>query len=159
VTSHLPHRLLALAVVCSAQFLVVLDITIVNVALPAIGDDLGLDAGGLQWVVSAYAVVFGGFLLLAGRVSDLNGPRRTFHAGLVLFGVASLLCGLAPSGPALLAARALQGLGAALVSPAALAVLVRTFPDGPARARALGIWGSVGGPVGEGAHEDRQRGR
>jgi EmrB/QacA subfamily drug resistance transporter len=143
VTSHLPHRLLALAVVCSAQVLVVLDITILNVALPAIGDDLGLDAGGLQWVVSAYAVVFGGFLLLAGRVSDLHGPRRTFHAGLVLFGVASLLCGLAPGGPALLAARALQGLGAALVSPAALSIVTTTFAEGAERTKALGVWSAI----------------
>jgi EmrB/QacA subfamily drug resistance transporter len=136
---------LALGVLCSVQFLVVLDITIVNVALPAIETDLRLSPEGLQWVIGAYALVFGGFLLLGGRAADVLGSRRVFVAGLVLFTVSSLLAGVAWSGPPLVATRALQGLGAALVSPAALAMLSTTFPEGAARNRALGVWASVGG--------------
>ena len=129
---------------CAAQFLVVLDITIVNVALPAIGDDLALSGQGLSLVVSLYALVFGALLLPAGRLADLAGGRRIFILGMGVFGAASLACGLAPGGDVLIAARALQGLGAALLSPAALALLLRRFPEGPARTRALATWGAVG---------------
>jgi MFS family permease len=122
----------------------VLDITIVNVALPAIGKDLHVSADTVQWVISAYAVVFAGFLLLGGRAADLVGRRRIFMAGLGLFGLASLACAVAPSAEALIAARAVQGLGAAMTSPAALAVLTRTFREGRERNVALSVWGSVG---------------
>src|SRR3954468_18264133 len=111
-----------LALLCVAQFVVVLDVTIVAIALPAIRRDLGLDPAGLQWVISAYTLTFGGGLLLAGRVADLYGRRRAFRAGLVLFAGASLACALAPSAGALIAARAIQGTGAALVAPSALAL-------------------------------------
>ena len=133
---------LALAVLCAAQFLVVLDITAVNVALPAIGEDLTIAPVRLHWAISAYAVAFGGLLLAAGRLADLLGRRRAFLAGLALFGAASLACGLAPSGELLVAGRAVQGVGAALLSPAALAILSQSFEEG--RARALGAWASVG---------------
>jgi EmrB/QacA subfamily drug resistance transporter len=139
-----PHAWLVLAALCAAQFLVVLDITAVNVALPAIGDEFALAPDDVQWVVSAYAVTFAGSLLLAGRLADLRGRRRMFLAGMAVFGGASLACGLAPSGETLVAARAVQGLGAALVSPAALGALLQAFPEGRARTRALGTWGSVG---------------
>jgi EmrB/QacA subfamily drug resistance transporter len=129
---------------CAVQFMVVLDVTIVNVALPAIGSDLGFSASGLQWVVGAYAVVFGGFLLLGGRAADLAGRRRMLRAGLVLFSASSAVCGLAWSPDVLVAARCLQGLGAALLSPAALSLLAARFPEGRERASALGAWGSVG---------------
>jgi EmrB/QacA subfamily drug resistance transporter len=135
---------LVLATLCAAQFLVVLDISIVNVALPAIRDDFSLAPRHLQWVISAYAVTFGGFLLLAGRLSDLRGSRSILIAGLTLFGACSLLCGLAWDTPSLLAGRALQGLGAAMISPAALGALLRAFPEGRERTRALGLWGAVG---------------
>ena len=135
---------LVLATLCAAQFLVVLDISIVNVALPAIRDDFGLAPQHLQWVISAYAVTFGGCLLLAGRLADLRGSRTILIAGLSLFGACSLLCGLAWDGPSLVAGRALQGLGAAMISPAALGALIRTFPEGRERTRVLGIWGGVG---------------
>src|SRR5262245_8626683 len=121
---------LVLAAILAAEFLVVLDITIVNVALPAIGDDLRLDPDQLQWVVSAYAITFGGGLLLAGRLADLRGARRMLVGGLVLFGACSLACGLAWDGTSLAVARALQGVGGAMVAPAALGALVRVFPDG-----------------------------
>ena len=129
-----------LALLCVAQFVVVLDATIVAVALPAMQADLGLSTTALGWVITAYTLTFGGCLLAAGRLADRTGRRRAFVAGLVLFALASLACGLAPSGGALLAARALQGLGAALVAPAALALLTATRPAGRARARALGWW-------------------
>ena len=129
-----------LALLCVAQFVVVLDVTIVAIALPAIRRDLGFDAAGLQWVISAYTLTFGGGLLLAGRVADLYGRRRAFRAGLVVFALASLACALAPSAAALIAARAVQGTGAALVAPSALALLVATEPEGRARSRALAVW-------------------
>src|SRR3712207_2146377 len=118
-----PRRWLALALLCVAQFMVVLDVSIVNVALPSIQEDLGFSEANLQWVVSGYALTFGGFLMLAGRAADLFGRRRFFAIGLALFSLSSLLCGLALSPTVLVAARALQGLGAALVSPAALSLL------------------------------------
>jgi len=129
-----------LALLCVAQFVVVLDVTIVAIALPAIGEDLDMSATGLQWVISVYTLTFGGLLMLAGRVADLWGRRRTFRAGLALFAAASLACALAPTAAALVAARAVQGAGAALVAPAALALLVVTEPEGPARTRALAVW-------------------
>ena len=129
-----------LALLCVAQFVVVLDVTIVAIALPAIGDDLGVSPTGLQWVLSAYTLTFGGLLMLAGRAADLSGRRRAFRAGLTLFAAASLACALAPTAAALVAARAVQGAGAALVAPAALALLVATEPEGAARTRALAVW-------------------
>ena len=136
---------LILALVCGAQFMVVLDIAIVNVALPSVQADLGLAQSDLQWVVITYGLVLGGFLLLGGRAADLLGRRRVLVGGLGLFTVASLAAGLAGSLGQLVAARAGQGLGAALASPAALSILVNTFPEGPARNKALGIFGAVGG--------------
>jgi MFS family permease len=129
-----------LALLCVAQFIVVLDATIVAIALPAIGDDLGVSATGLQWVLSAYTLTFGGLLMLAGRMADLGGRRRAFRAGLLLFAAASLACALAPTAASLVAARAVQGAGAALVAPAALALLVATEPEGARRTRALAVW-------------------
>jgi EmrB/QacA subfamily drug resistance transporter len=134
----------ALALLCVVQFMVVLDIAIVNVALPSIQVDLGFSQENLQWVISAYALMFGGFLLLGGRAADLLGRRRIFLAGLVVFTVASLLAGLAWSEGALIGARALQGLGAAIISPAALSILMTTFAEGRERNAALGAWGGVG---------------
>jgi EmrB/QacA subfamily drug resistance transporter len=136
---------LALALLSAVQFMVVLDIAIVNVALPSIKIDLDFSQENLQWVISAYALVFGGFLLLGGRMADLLGRRRIFVAGLVLFTVASLLAGLAWSEGSLIAARGLQGLGAAIISPAALSILTTTFAEGRERNVALGVWGAVGG--------------
>jgi EmrB/QacA subfamily drug resistance transporter len=135
----------ALALLCVTQFVVVLDIAIVNVALPAIQEDLGFSQENLQWVISAYALVFGGFLLLGGRLADILGRRIVFMAGLVLFSVGSLLCGLAWSEESLIGARALQGLGAATVTPSALSILTTTFTEGRERNIALGAWGAVGG--------------
>ncbi len=129
-----------LALLCVAQFVVVLDVTIVAIALPAIGDDLGVSATDLQWVLSAYTLTFGGLLMLAGRAADLYGRRRAFRAGLLLFAAASLGCALAPTAAALVALRALQGAGAALVAPSALALLVATHDEGPARTRAVAVW-------------------
>ncbi len=134
-----------LALICLVQFMVVLDIAIVNVALPSIQVDLGFAQENLQWVISAYALMFGGFLLLGGRVGDLVGRRRVFAGGLALFTVGSLLCGLSWSEESLIAARAIQGLGAAAVSPAALAILTATFLEGRERNIALGVWGATGG--------------
>jgi len=136
---------LALALLCAVQFMVVLDIAIVNVALPSIQVDLGFSQQDLQWVLSAYALAFGGFLLLGGRTADLLGRRRIFVAGTILFSLGSLLCGLAWSDEALIGARAIQGLGAAAITPAALAILVTTFTEGRERNIALGAWGAVGG--------------
>ena len=136
---------LGLAVLLAVQFMVVLDIAIVNVALPSIKIDLGFSQENLQWVISAYALVFGGFLLLGGRMADLLGRRRLFLAGLVLFTVGSLLCGFAWSETALIGARAIQGLGAAVITPAALSILTTTFQEGRERNIALGAWGAVGG--------------
>jgi len=136
---------LALALLAAVQFMVVLDIAIVNVALPSIQTDLEFSQANLQWVISAYALVFGGFLLLGGRTADIVGRRRVFMIGLVAFTVGSLLCGLAWSEASLIGARAIQGLGAATISPAALAILMTTFAEGRERNIALGVWGAVGG--------------
>ncbi|HEX2495460.1 MAG TPA: DHA2 family efflux MFS transporter permease subunit [Gaiellaceae bacterium] len=138
------HKWLALALLATVQFMVVLDIAIVNVALPSIQTDLGFSQEDLQWVISAYALLFGGFLLLGGRVADLLGRRRLFIAGLVVFSAASLLSGLAWSDSALILARAVQGFGAALITPAALSILMTTFAEGRERNTALGVWGAVG---------------
>ncbi|MBA3384997.1 MAG: MFS transporter [Actinobacteria bacterium] len=134
----------ALALLLGVQFMVVLDIAIVNVALPSIQTDLGFSQQNLQWVVSAYALLFGGFLLLGGRVADIVGRRRVFIVGLVVFTGASLLSALAWSDTALVGTRALQGLGAALITPAALSILTTTFAEGRERNAALGAWGAVG---------------
>ena len=138
------RKWLALALLCTVQFMVVLDVAIVNVALPSIQTDLGFSQENLQWVISAYALFFGGFLLLGGRAADLLGRRRVFLAGLVVFTVASLLSGLAWSEGSLIASRALQGLGSAIVSPAALSILTTTFAEGKERNTALGAWGAIG---------------
>jgi EmrB/QacA subfamily drug resistance transporter len=135
----------ALALLSAVQFMVVLDIAIVNVALPSIQTDLGFSQENLQWVISAYALVFGGFLLLGGRAADLLGRRRIFLVGIVLFTISSLLAGLAWSEASLIAARAFQGLGAAVITPAALSILMTTFTEGSERNVALGVWGAVGG--------------
>jgi EmrB/QacA subfamily drug resistance transporter len=135
----------ALALLCAAQFVVVLDIAVVNVALPSIKDDLGFSEANLQWVISAYALVFGGFLLLGGRLADILGRRRVFFAGLIVFSVGSLLCGLAWSEASLIGARAIQGLGAAAITPSALSIVTTTFTEGRERNIALGAWGAVGG--------------
>jgi EmrB/QacA subfamily drug resistance transporter len=139
------RKWLALALLSAVQFMVVLDIAIVNVALPSIKIDLGFSQQNLQWVISAYALVFGGFLLLGGRAADLLGRRRLFLIGIVVFTVASLLAGLAWSEASLIGARAFQGLGAAIISPAALSILSTTFTEGRERNVALGVWGAVGG--------------
>jgi EmrB/QacA subfamily drug resistance transporter len=135
----------ALALIVTAQFMVVLDVAIVNVALPSIKTDLSFSEAGLQWVVSAYAIVFGGTLLLGGRLADLLGRRRLFIGGLLLFSATSLLCGLAWSGGSLVAFRAVQGLGGAVLAPAALSLLMTSFAEGPERNRALGIYGAASG--------------
>jgi EmrB/QacA subfamily drug resistance transporter len=136
---------LGLLLLCGVQFMVVLDITVVNVALPAIGADLGLRESGLHWVISAYALVFGGFLLVGGRAGDLLGRRRIFLLGTAVFGASSLLCGLAWGSEVLVAGRIGQGLGSALVSPTAFAILTATFAEGAERNRALGLWASTNG--------------
>ena len=140
-----PRRWWALALLCGAFFMVILDATIVLVALPSIGADLGFSEQGLQWVLSAYALTFGGLLLLGGRAADLLGRRRLFMAGVLFFTAASLVCGLAWSPAALLAARVVQGVGAAIMTPTALSIIATTFPDGSERNKALGIWGALGG--------------
>src|SRR5215216_341201 len=139
---------LALALLATAQFVVVLDASIVNVALPSIGRDLDFAQDDLSWVVNAYTLVFGGFLLLGGRLADLLGRRRMFVYGMWLFALASLLGGLAQTDVWLVAARAVQGLGAALISPAALAILATTFAEGAERNKALAVWGAVAGSGG-----------
>ncbi len=139
------RKWLALGLLCVVQFMVVLDVAIVNVALPSIQADLGFSQGDLQWVISAYALVFGGFLLLGGRAADIVGRRRLFLVGVVVFTAASLLAGLAWSDTSLIAARVLQGLGAAVITPAALSILSTMFPEGRERNIALGAWGAVGG--------------
>jgi EmrB/QacA subfamily drug resistance transporter len=146
-----PNRWLVLAIVCVAQFMVVLDATVVNVALPTIQRDLDFTVADLQWIINAYTLVFGGFLLLGGRASDLLGRQRLFIAGVVIFTVASAINGIATSSGVLIAGRGLQGLGAAFVSPAALSVLTTTFEEGAERTRALGVWSAIaagGGAVG-----------
>src|SRR4051812_27018091 len=139
---------LALILLAAAQFVVVLDASIVNVALPSIGKDLDFSQENLSWVVNSYVLVFGGFLLLGGRMADLLGRRRIFVTGLGLFAIASLLGGLSQTEGQLIAARAVQGLGAALLSPAALAILTTTFAEGAERNKALGVWGAVAGSGG-----------
>jgi EmrB/QacA subfamily drug resistance transporter len=134
----------ALALLVAVQFMVVLDIAIVNVALPSIQVDLGFSQQNLQWVISAYALLFGGVLLLGGRLADLLGRRRLFIIGTIVFAVASLLAGFAWSEASLIGARALQGLGAAIITPAALSILTTTFAEGKERNIALGAWGGVG---------------
>jgi EmrB/QacA subfamily drug resistance transporter len=136
---------LLLAVVSLAQFMVVLDVSIVNVALPSIRTDLGFSATGLQWVVNAYTLTFAGFLMLGGRASDLLGRRRMFVVGTSLFALASLVCAAASSQGLLVGARALQGIGGAIVSPATLAVITSSFPEGLERNRALGVWAATAG--------------
>ena len=138
-----PNRWAVLGLVCVAQFMVILDATIVNVALPTIERGLHFSPTSLQWIVNAYTLVFGGFLLLGGRAADLFGTQRLFIAGLVIFTGASLLNGLAQSSGMLVGGRALQGLGAALVSPAALAIVTRTFDEGAERTKALGVWSAI----------------
>jgi EmrB/QacA subfamily drug resistance transporter len=142
------RRWIALILLCVAQFVVVLDASIVNVALPTIGRALHFSESNLPWVVNAYVLTFGGFLLLGGRMADLLGRRRIFMGGLVLFALASLAGGLATNAGQLIAARAVQGLGAAILSPAALSIVTTTFQDGAERNRALGIWGAVAGSGG-----------
>src|SRR5439155_7884376 len=139
---------LALLLLAMTQFVVVIDAAIVNVALPSIGAHLHFSRDDLSWVVNAYTLTFGGFLLLGGRLADLLGRRRMFMAGLVLFSVASFAGGLAQSEAWLIGARALQGLGAAIVSPAALSIITTTFAEGEERNRALGVWGAVAGAGG-----------
>lgn len=139
-----PRRWKALALLCAAFFMVALDGQIVILALPSIQDDLGFTAAGLQWVLSAYLLSFGGLLLLGGRIADLFGPRRLFLAGVVLFLVSSALCGLAWDGNVLVIARVIQGVSAAIMSPTALALLMTTFDEGPERNRALAIWTGTG---------------
>jgi EmrB/QacA subfamily drug resistance transporter len=141
-------RWIALILLCTAQFVVVLDASIVNVALPTIGEALKFSESNLPWVVNAYVLTFGGFLLLGGRLADLLGRRRVFMFGLVLFALASLAGGLAGNSGQLIAARAVQGLGAAILSPAALSIVATTFKDGAERNKALGIWGAVAGSGG-----------
>ncbi len=144
-------RWLALLLVCAAQLMIVLDGTIVNVALPVIQSSLGFSEVSLSWVVNAYLLTFGGFLLLGGRAGDLFGRRRVFMVGLALFTLASLFCGLAGSQALLVAARAVQGLGGAIIAPAALSIIITTFTEPTDRARAMGIWGFVvsgGGTIG-----------
>jgi EmrB/QacA subfamily drug resistance transporter len=139
------RRWSALALIVTAQFMVILDVAIVNVALPSIKSDLNFSQTNLQWIISAYAIMFGGVLLLGGRLADLLGRRRLFVAGLALFAASSLLCGLAWSEGSLIAFRSLQGLGGALLAPAALSLLMTTFAEGRERNLALGIYGAASG--------------
>jgi EmrB/QacA subfamily drug resistance transporter len=140
-----PRRWEALALVCVAMFMTVLDVSIVNVALPSIKTSLHVSENTLQWVLIAYTITFGGLLMLGGRAADLLGRRRMFMIGMGLFAIASLVCGLASSIAVLIAARAVQGIGAAIVSPATLSIITTTFEEGPERNKALGIWGAMGG--------------
>src|ERR687884_1242467 len=123
----------------------ILDVAIVNVAIPSIETDLDITRQTVEWVIIAYSITFGGFLLLGGRMADLLGRRRIFVVGLILFTLASLTCGLASSAGVLIASRAVQGLGAAIISPAALSIVTTTFTEGAERNKALGIWGALGG--------------
>src|SRR5262249_26010246 len=136
---------LALLVIATAQLMLVLDDTIVNVALPSIQRSLHLATANLNWVISFYALAFGGLMLAGGRAGDLFGRLKVFRLGIVVFTLASLAGGLAPNGAALVAARVVQGAGAALAAPCALSLLATTFPAGPARTRALGVYGAMGG--------------
>jgi MFS family permease len=139
---------LILALVCAAQFIVILDLAIVNVALPSIQTDLNATSSSLQWVVIAYGLTLGGGLLLGGRIADLFGRRNSLAAGLLVFAVASLVAGVAGSLGVFITARAVQGIGGALALPAALSILTATFPEGPARNKALGVFGAMGGSAG-----------
>src|SRR5499427_4832639 len=145
MTKHRGHtnQWVVLVLICFAQFMVVLDATVVNVALPSIQKDLGLSEANLQWIINAYTLVFGGFLLLGGRAGDLLGRKRLFLFGLVVFTVASLLDGLSQTSGMLIGSRALQGLGAAFISPAALAIITTTFEEGAERSKALGVWAAI----------------
>jgi EmrB/QacA subfamily drug resistance transporter len=143
VRKHATNPWLVLVLICMAQFMVVLDATIVNVALPSIQKDLGLSEANLQWIINAYTLLFGGFLLLGGRAGDLLGRKRVFLVGLVIFSTSSLLNCLATSSGMLIGFRSLQGLGAALISPAALSIISTTFAEGKERARALGVWAAI----------------
>ncbi len=145
---YLERRWTALILLCVAQFVVVLDASIVNVALPSIGKGLNFSEENLPWVVNAYVIAFGGFLLLGGRAADLLGRRRVFMAGLLVVAVASLAAGFATNQGQLIAARAAQGLGAAIISPAALSIVTTLFADGAERNKALGAWGAVAGSAG-----------
>jgi EmrB/QacA subfamily drug resistance transporter len=145
MTPTADRRWLTLAIVGAAFFMTVLDVAIVNVALPSIKNDLHVSEASVQWVITAYAITFGGFLLLGGRMADLLGRRRIFIVGLTIFTVASLICGLANSAGVLFTARAVQGVGAAIISPAALSIVTTTFEEGAERNKALGIWGALGG--------------
>ena len=138
-----PNRWLVLAIVCVAQFMVVLDATVVNVALPSIQRALSFSINDLQWIINSYTLVFGGFLLLGGRASDLLGRQRLFIAGVVIFTIASAINGIADSSNVLIAGRALQGLGGAFVSPAALSILTTSFDEGAERTKALGVWSAI----------------
>ncbi len=146
--THRRHLRATLFLACLAQFMVILDVSVVNVALPSIRGGLHFTEENLQWVVNAYTVTFAGFLLLGGRAADLLGRRRVFVSGLVLFAVASLAGGLADSQGVLIAARAVQGLGGAIIAPASLSILTTTFTEPAARNRAVGIWGAMGGAGG-----------
>src|SRR4030081_3510033 len=137
-----------LTVVAVAQFMVILDASIVNVALPTIKRDVGFSEQNLSWVLNAYTLIFGGFLLLGGRLADRLGRRRLFMAGIALFSLASLICGLSQSSSELLVARGFQGLGGAMVSPAALSIILTTFAEGQERNRALAVWGAIAGAGG-----------
>jgi EmrB/QacA subfamily drug resistance transporter len=148
LTAPSARRWLVLAVTVLAQFMVILDIAVVNVALPSIKHDLHFSQSSLEWVITAYSILFGGTLLLGGRLADLLGRRRLFLVGVTVFTVSSLLSGLAWSEGSLIAFRALQGLGGALLSPAALSIVVTTFPEGRERNTALGIWGAASGSGG-----------
>jgi EmrB/QacA subfamily drug resistance transporter len=145
---YMDRRWIALILLCFAQFIVVLDASIVNVALPSIGEALNFSQDNLAWVVNAYVLTFGGFLLLGGRLADLLGRRRVFISGLLLVAVASLAAGFAANEGQLIAARAAQGLGAAIISPSALSIVTNTFRDGAERNKALGAWGAVAGAGG-----------
>src|SRR5205809_6422058 len=140
-----PHRWRILAVVATAFFMTILDVSIVNVALPSISRALHFSRENLQWVITAYSIAFGGFLLLAGRAADLLGRRRVFMVGVALFTIASLACGLAQSEGMLIVSRAVQGLGGAIITPAALSIVMTSFEEGAERNKALGIWGALGG--------------
>src|ERR1700684_608502 len=143
-------RWLILVIACLAQFMVVLDATVVNIALPSVQRGLHFSAANLQWVVNGYTLIFGGFLLLGGRAADLLGRKRLFVAGVILFTAASLLNGVAQSSGMLIVGRGLQGLGGALVSPAALSIVTTTFTDGEQRTKALGVWSAIAAGGGAG---------
>src|SRR5262249_7103909 len=140
-----PHRWRILAVVATAFFMTILDVSIVTVALPSIAKDLHFSGENLPGVITACSIAFGGFLLLGGRAADLLGRRRVFLVGVAIFTIASLVCGLAQSEGMLIASRAVQGLGGAIISPAALSIVTTTFEEGADRNKALGVWGALGG--------------